>query len=321
MAAGWRWVVAWSNGQLVPDLWVRLPVPGREEGIWVAVEIEFSAASPGRIEAKKLRSYHLAPIRLNQVFPVLVITGKALAAKHFDDLAGDLPMLTTTLREFLTGICEGPESVWRRKGRPQGLSDLARERRPHLMQETGRFIDKTKPSFDVWAKSTMGELIWSDPQTVGFDAPLQPMGPKLSEVSRSVTNEATAEVSATKSVSAQTPLTPHPAPVEKAPTAEDLAGQRWEELGKINYAVANADRIASRRLNSGDLSDAERLCLRCVEAIISYDSTGTTWEKGKWRIICCSGAANFRTNINMRSVRKSLVVVYLPDRNGSTCGV
>ena len=43
VAAGWRWVVSWNDGQLVPDLWVQLPVPGREEGIWVAVEVEFSA--------------------------------------------------------------------------------------------------------------------------------------------------------------------------------------------------------------------------------------------------------------------------------------
>ena len=33
VAAGWRWVVSWNDGQLVPDLWVQLPVPDREEGI------------------------------------------------------------------------------------------------------------------------------------------------------------------------------------------------------------------------------------------------------------------------------------------------
>ena len=64
VAAGWRWVVYWEDGQLVPDLWVRVPVPGREEGIWVPVEIEFSAKTEKRIDGEKLRSYRLAPVRL-----------------------------------------------------------------------------------------------------------------------------------------------------------------------------------------------------------------------------------------------------------------
>ena len=29
VVAGWIWVVSWSDGQLVPDLWVQVPVPGR----------------------------------------------------------------------------------------------------------------------------------------------------------------------------------------------------------------------------------------------------------------------------------------------------
>ena len=138
VAAGWRWIVSWDNGQLVPDLWVQVPVPGREEGIWVAVEVEFSARTEKRIEAEKLRSYRLAPIRLNKTFPMLVITGEALPAKRFDDLARDLPMLTTTLKEFLTGVWEGPESVLRRKGCPVGLTDITREHRAyHLFAADG----------------------------------------------------------------------------------------------------------------------------------------------------------------------------------------
>ena len=270
--AGWRWVVPISDGQLVPDIWVRLPVPGREEGIWVAVEVEFSAENPKRIENKKLRSYRLAPVRLNQTYPLLVITGKALAAQRFDDLAGDLPMLTTTVREFLTGIWEGPESVWRRKGRPQGLSDLAGGHWPHLRQETGRSIDKNSPSFEVRFKLIMEESIWSDPQTEDFDAPLPPMGPKLSEVIRPVTNEATAEVSASKPVPATTPPPSYPAPVRKAPSAEDRALGRRQMLGRVNELLAVADEFAGRRLNLGGLSDADRLCLMRIKAIISYGS-------------------------------------------------
>ena len=87
VAAGWRWVVSWDDGQLVPDLWVQLPVPGREaRSCWVAVEVEFSAKTKRRIE-EKLRSYRLAPVRLNTTFPVLVITGEPLPAKRFDELA------------------------------------------------------------------------------------------------------------------------------------------------------------------------------------------------------------------------------------------
>ena len=84
VVAGWRWVVSWHDGQLVPDLWVLLPVPGREEGIWVPVEVEFTATAQRRIE-EKYRSYRLARVRLGKSFPILVITGEALPAKRFDD--------------------------------------------------------------------------------------------------------------------------------------------------------------------------------------------------------------------------------------------
>ena len=169
VVAGWRWMVSWSDGQLVPDLWVQVPVPGREEGIWVAVEVEFSAKTEKRIE-EKYRSYRLAPVRLNRMFPILVITGEALPAKRFDDQAGDLPVLTTTLKKFLTGVWEGPESVWRRRGHPVGLSDFAREHSaPHLRQPTGRSLDYSKPSSETWARLIGKEFIWSDPQTEDLD--------------------------------------------------------------------------------------------------------------------------------------------------------
>ena len=170
VVAGWRWVVSWHDGQLVPDLWAQVPVPGREEGIWVAVEVEFSAKTEKRIETRKLRSYRLATVRLNRTFPALVITGEKLAAKRFDDLAGDLLMLTTTLKEFRTGVWEGPESVWRCKGHPVGFSDITREHRAyHLLQQTGRSLDYSKPSPEVWARLMNEEVIWADPWAEGLD--------------------------------------------------------------------------------------------------------------------------------------------------------
>ena len=268
--AGWRWVVSWHDGQLVPDLWVQVPAPGREEGIWVAVEVEFSAKTETRIEKEKLRSYHLAPIRLNETFPLLVITGEALPAKRVDDLAGDLPMLATTLTAFLTGVWEGPESVWRRKGRPVGLSDIAREHRPHLWQRTGQSLDYSKPSPEVWERFLGEESIWSDPLTEGFAQGFPPIDPQLQAELDLVLNEAKAGASANEPVSAPTPPTPPPAPVRKASTAEDRALQRSRALKSIDWLVASADRNAGADLKSGDLSDAERLCLRRVRAIITY---------------------------------------------------
>ena len=276
VVAGWRWVVSWHDGHLVPDLWVQVPVPGREEGIWVAVEVEFSAKTEKRIE-EKYRSYRLAPIRLERSFPVLVITGEELPATRFDDLAGDLPVLTTTLKKFLTGVWEGPESVWRRKGHPVGLSDIAREHPSHLGQRMGRSLDYSKPSSETWARLIGKEFLWSDPQTEDLfwePPPLDweppPMDPQLQMKMDRVLNEVRAEPPANKPVSAPTPPTPPPAPVGKAATAQNRARQRWEVLSKINSLVAEADRIAKRRLGKTDLTDAERLCLQRVRAIITY---------------------------------------------------
>ena len=141
----------------------------------MAVEVEFSAKTEKRIE-EKYRSYRLAPIRLGRSFPLLVITGEELPAKRFGGQAGDLPVLTTTLKKFLTGVWEGPESVWRRRGHPVGLSDFAREHSaPHLRQPTGRSLDYSKPSSETWERLIGKEFIWSDPQTEDLD-PYSPFG-------------------------------------------------------------------------------------------------------------------------------------------------
>ena len=276
VAAGWRWVVSWKDGQLVPDLWVQLPVPGREtQSCWVAVEVEFSAKTEWRIEAK-LRSYRLAPSELNTTFPVLVITGEPLPAARFDDLAGDLPMLTTTLPEFLTGVWEGPDSVWRRKGRPVALSEIAREHRARLWQPTGRSLDYSQPSPEVWDRLMMQESIWSDPPTEGLDERFPPISPQIQAERdrwRRLRVEAKAETTANQPVvSAPAPPPPPPAPVAvgEAPTAEEQADRRRLILSRIDWLIALADDKAARRLELGDLSDAERLCLSRVSAIITY---------------------------------------------------
>ena len=308
VVAGWRWVVSWKDGQLVPDLWAQMPVPGRKEGIWVAVEVEFSAKTEKRIEAGKLRSYRLAPVRLNKTFPILVITGEALPAQRFDNLAGDLPVLTTTLKEFLSGVWEGPESIWRRKGRPVGLSDIAREHQYHLLQQTGRSVDYSKPSPEVWEKFIRREeSIWSDPRIEELDLDLPLIGPQLQAEMDRVGNEAktgTSEVapvaapvppsvspgplrkagiaqdralndaregpSANKPVAATIPPTPPPTPVRKVPTGQELALQRLQAVRRIDRLFATVDERAASRLQRKDLSEAERLCLWRVRAIITY---------------------------------------------------
>ena len=267
--AGWRWVVSWNDGQLVPDLWVQLPGPGRDEGTWAAVEVEFSAQTVGRIEAK-LRSYRLAPMRLNQTFPMLVITGEALPARRFDDLAGDLPILTTTLKEFLTGVWEGPESVWRRKGQPVGMSHIARGHRGHLSQQTGRSLDYSKPAPEVWEKLIIEEFIWSDPDFEGLGQAVPLIDPRLQAEMDGVLNEAKAGPSEESPVSAPIPPTPPPAPVRKASTAEDKARKRSLVLTRIDRLVASGDEIAASRLKLGAPSDAERFCLQLVRAIITH---------------------------------------------------
>ena len=269
VAAGWRWVVSWKDGQLVPDLWVQVPVPGREEGAWVAVEVEFSAKTEKRI-GEKLRSYRLAPLRLNRIYPILVITGEALPAKRFDELAGDLPVLTATMEEFLTGVWEGPESVWRCKGQPVGMSHIARGHRGHLSQQTGRSLDYSKPAPEVWEKLIIEEFIWSDPDFEGLGQAVPLIDPRLQAEMDGVLNEAKAGPSEESPVSAPIPPTPPPAPVRKASTAEDKARKRSHVLTRIDRLVASGDEIAASRLKLGALSDAERFCLQLVRAIITH---------------------------------------------------
>ena len=305
VVAGWRWVVSWHDGQLVPDLWVRVPVPGREEGMWVPVEIEFSARRRRRIEEEKLRSFRLAPARLGKPFPILVITGEEAAAKLFDDLAGNLIMLATTLKGFLTGVWEGPESVWRRAGRPVGLSDVASEPLAHLQQQTGRSLDRSAPSHEVWDRLLGKELVSSDPFAGDLGMALPPISPQLQAGMDREPNQGQAGASATtppaappelarKAATARdrvlheapavppantsgppsttTPPAARPEPGRRVAPAQDPTRQRREVLTRINRMVEVADRIARERLREGqtDVRSAENWCLLRVRAIITY---------------------------------------------------
>ena len=292
VAAGWRWVVSWEDGQLVPDLWVRVPVPGREEGIWVPVEIEFSAKTKKRIDEEKLRSYRLAPMRLGWSFPILAITGEDAAAKLLDDLAGDLTVLTTTLKECLTGVWEGPESVWRRGGQPVGLSEIARERLAHLRQRTGRSLDYGTPSPAVWERLLGEERLWSDPWAEGINREFPPIDPQLQAGTGSALDGGKAGDCTNRPVSAPAPglaaparkaadarnrvpqeaprPTPSPKPVSTPATARDKAQQRWDGLRNIHRLVAEADSTAGERLDKANITPVERLCLKRVRAIIDY---------------------------------------------------
>ena len=66
-----------------------------------------------------------------------------------------------------------------------------------------------------------------------------------------------------------------PAPVGEAPAAENQARQRHQILSRIDKLVATADDNVARLLKRGDLSDANRLCLSRVRAIITY---GAHWH-------------------------------------------
>ena len=279
VAVGWRWVVSWESGQLVPDLWVRVPAPGRNEGIWVPVEVEFSAMGVARIEREKLRSYRLAPFEIHRKFPLLVITGTAVAAKRFDELAGDIPMLTTTVKEFLTGVWEGPESVWLRKGRSVGLSDIAIEHQAHLWQKTGKSLDFSTPSPEVWDRYMQEESLWVDPQGEGLYG-VPPIGLHMQAGVDPALVEAKVEPSPNVAAAAQPSLTQPPAQVNTENNAEDRARRRSERIRGIHSLIARADESAASKLRAGGLSDAERLCLQRVRAIIAYGASRHYQQEG-----------------------------------------
>ena len=139
-----------------------------------------------------------------------------------------------------------------------GLSDFAREHRAHLRQRTGRSLDYSEPTPEVWEGFLGEESIWSDPQTQDLDWEPRPMDRQLQAKMDRVLNEAKAEPPANKPVSAPTPPTPPPAPVGKAPTVQDRARRRSQALSKIDRLVASADWLAGIRLKQSGLTDEEQ---------------------------------------------------------------
>ena len=271
VAAGWRWEVSWEAGLLVPDLWVQLSAPGREDAVWVPVELEFSAVGARRI-GKKLRSYKLAPGDIRRTFPALVITGKALAAERFMELAGDLPLLATTLPEFLTGVWEGPDSVWRRQGETAGLNDLARTPWDHLCQSTGLALDFSAPPDGIWDRYLREETRAEDPHGPVIDD-LSPADlhteagfePALAEI----TDEPAPAQPATPAAPATPPTPLAPAPV-RAMNSDQLKLRLMFYLDRIHPLIERAYTSAGKILEVPGLSGAERLCLQRVRATILY---------------------------------------------------
>ena len=200
----------------------------------------------------------------------MVITGTAVAAERFDNLARNLPLIVTTLTEFLTGVWEGPDSAWRREGRPAALSDFAWEQRDHHWQTTGQTLDSSKPSSGVWDSYQREEAIWLDLQGEGLYGASPPIGPEFAAALDHAMNQAKARPSATEPVSTLTPPEPPPAPVSSEDVIKDRARRRRELLREIHRLLPVADDNVEESLRAGNLSEAERLCLRRVRAIINY---------------------------------------------------
>ena len=300
--AGWRWLVSWGEGkdegQLNPDLWVRIPGPGRDIGIWVPVEVEFSATSRKRIEEEKLRSYRMSLADLGIGYPILAITGAKEPAKLFDDAAGDLTIFVTTLAEFKTDIWEGPNSVWRHKGKPVDMRAIAGGRRVHLCQRTGRKVDTSAPPVETWLEQHRRESVWVDPATEGLetcgweDPPVFEVVDDHGPVDKSPAVPAAAVQSpppannpvtvpkrpaglpavyhADRRPAGPARLPPIPDEVIRPPLPWDLARQRNPRLSRINLALEYACAVALQQLQRDELDALERVCLKRLMAIVAY---------------------------------------------------
>ena len=129
VVAGWRWEVILEGSQVRPDLWVLIDA-GDGTGLWHAVEVELSAKAPQRI-SQKLGPYWVAQ-QTDQLIPLLVVAGTSAAARRFEQIGSDLPILVTDLAllkkpaghdPIFLGRLElhrrgfwGPHSVWTNAG-------------------------------------------------------------------------------------------------------------------------------------------------------------------------------------------------------------
>ena len=133
---GWRLEITYPGAggtQLRPDLWVLLPLGGGT-AMWVAVEVERSAASDAAIDRK------CAPLRISRDLghpcPVLVVAGKGVrseegrrqdrdAALRFAARGSDLPLLSIPFHQAAAGRMTGPEPAWLRGGETVPMTHLA----------------------------------------------------------------------------------------------------------------------------------------------------------------------------------------------------
>ena len=286
--AGWREIMAWPDGQIVPDLWVLVPVPGTDRAVWVPVEFERTARGESRIR-RKLRNYKRLAARLKLRLPLLVVTEDALPATRFDAQAGGLVMLTTTLKELVPGAWEGPNSVWRRNGERVSLSEVTRGSLGRLWQDTGVKVDKSGPGDDFWERMIGGESGCEAPYGTsgipGFSVRRPPDVPPTTEAEPVPVNDVEAtETEAVESAGTESGLQPPADTVQNVAdstfTAEASLGlprhlderpERYsKDLAEISTLIDAVDAVAAERLRNPDLLRGEFLSLARLRGIIAY---------------------------------------------------
>ena len=179
------------------------------------------------------------------------------------------------MKGFLTGVWEGPESVWRRKGRPVGLSRYCQgsPESPHASRQDGRWTTANpRPRFGT--RFIREESIWSDPEIEGTRPRIyRSIGPLLqAEMNRCAESSPGGAFRGIASVSAPMPTTPTPAPVTKSghcsrtrlsETIASIEQDRQADSQRGRDCCKPPEARDSRRLG-------ERLCLERVRAIITY---------------------------------------------------
>ena len=132
---------------LKPDLWVAVPV---REGIivWHAFELERSIYATNSLLQKR-RPHFVAHLQETEV-PLLTVADRDThgnwsaqqRAKALRTMFGNLPMIATTLGEFLSGDFYGPESVWR-KGEDEQVVAINNLAHQFHKDGTSQYIHRT----------------------------------------------------------------------------------------------------------------------------------------------------------------------------------
>ena len=146
-----RAAVGVDTTTMKPDLWVPVPVGGTRV-VWHTLELERSVAAVTGMEQK--RRSHLAAEQEGKPTPLLLLcdgdSGNRMAAEErrraLTRMFGGLPMISTTLGEFLNGNSYGPDSVWRMGERAEIVS----------FDHLARRFDESGVS--TFIQDTLGEL-------------------------------------------------------------------------------------------------------------------------------------------------------------------